>query len=168
MKKISMALFIVLTIIFVGSCEKDDICVDGDTPLLVIAFYNIADTAVAKAVPKLRVGGIDNEFTVNTISDRTNLDSIGLPLKTNDVSTSYVLIKDSADDEDNNEIGNGDVLTFSYTIKKKFVSRACGFVANFENLSVGLEPDANEWIQDVIIADTIIENQAAAHVKIYH
>ena len=26
--------------LLVSACEKDDICVDGDTPLLVITFYD--------------------------------------------------------------------------------------------------------------------------------
>lgn len=168
MKKISIVLFILLTIIFIGSCEKDDICVNADTPLLVITFYNVNDTAIAKAVPSLRVGGIGQEFTVNTIADRTSLDSIGLPLNTNDVTTSFAFIKDSEDNDDDLEIGNADVITFNYEILEDFQSRACGFTANYGSLSATLTSDADLWIQDIIITDTLVKNQAAAHVKIYH
>ena len=170
MKKISIAIFIVLTIIFIGSCEKDDICINANTPLLVITFYDINDTTVVKAVPSLRVGGIDQEFTVNTIPDRSDLDSIGLPLKTNDITTSFVFIKDSegSEDDENLEIGNADVITFNYKIIEDFKSRACGFIANYGNLTATLTSDANLWIQNIIITDTLVKNQAAAHVKIYH
>jgi len=168
MKKISIAFFITLTIIFIGSCEKDDICINANTPLLVITFYDINNTTIVKAVPSLRVGGIGHEFTVNTIADRTNLDSIGLPLKTNDVTTSFAFIKDSEDNDDDLEIGNADVITFNYKIIEDFKSRACGFVANYGNLTATLTSDADQWIQDIIITDTLVKNQAAAHVKIYH
>lgn len=170
MKKISIAIFIVLTIIFIGSCEKDDICINANTPLLVITFYDINDTTLIKAVPSLRVGGIDQEFTVNTIPDRSDLDSIGLPLKTNDITTSFVLIKDSegSEDDEDLEIGNADVITFNYEVIEDFKSRACGFIANYGNLTATLTSDADQWIQDIIITDTLVKNQAAAHVKIYH
>ncbi|PCJ94039.1 MAG: hypothetical protein COA50_12825 [Flavobacteriaceae bacterium] len=168
MKKISFAIFIVLTTIFIGSCEKDDICVNANTPLLVITFYDSNDTEVSKAVPSLRVGGIDNEFTVNTIADRTSLDSIGLPLKTNDVTTSFAFIKDSEDNDEDLEIGNVDVITFNYEVIEEFNSRACGFIANYGMLTATLQSDSDEWIQDIVITDTLVKNQAATHVKIYH
>lgn len=170
MKKISIVLFIVLTIIFIGSCEKDDICINANTPLLVITFYDINDTTIIKAVPSLRVGGIGQEFTVNTIADRTDLDSIGLPLKTNDVTTSFVFIKDSGNSEDDEEleIGNADVITFNYEVIEDFESRACGFIANYGNLTATLTSDTDQWIQDIIITDTLVKNQVAPHVKIYH
>lgn len=170
MKKISIAIFIVLTIIFIGSCEKDDICINANTPLLVITFYDINDTTVVKAVPSLRVGGIGHSLnlTVNTIADRTDLDSIGLPLKTNDVTTSFAFIKDSENNDDDLEIGNTDVIIFNYEVIEDFQSRACGFTANYGNLTTTLTSDADLWIQDIIITDTLVKNQAAAHVKIYH
>ena len=32
MKKIKIACIILVGLVFFGACEKDDICVDGDTP----------------------------------------------------------------------------------------------------------------------------------------
>lgn len=167
MKKKILFLTVFTAIVLMGSCEKDDICVDGDTPLLVVRFYDVADTATIKAVPSLRVYGVGKNITLP--GDRTDNDSIGLPLKTTENSTSFVLINNSADDETTEaETGNADTLTFNYSVNEFFASRACGFVANYHQLTASLQADGNNWIQGIKIVDTVINNQAAAHVKIYH
>lgn len=168
MKKTFALLFILTLIVYTASCEKDDICVDGDTPLMVITFYNVSDTLTQKKVNSLRVVGVDKDTTVNTISDRTSLDSIGLPLRTDSTNTSFKFILNSTDNDDGSEKGNEDIITFNYDILEEFQSRACGFIANYNNLNTTLVSDDNLWIQNIIILDTLIKNQAAAHVKIYH
>ena len=55
MKKIHIGLLLLLGIIFISSCEKDDICVEGDTPLLVIEFYDAEDTSTLKAPAKFQL-----------------------------------------------------------------------------------------------------------------
>ena len=166
-------LFLIFISIFIGSCEKDDICVDGDTPLLVIEFYDNdtfgTEEEVLKAVPKLRVGGDRQEFTVNTVADRTDLEKIEIPLRVNETSTTYHFIQNSADDATTMaETGNDDVITFNYTNKEVFISRACGFVMNFDELSQSLTADADNWIKEIVISETLVETQAVTHVKIYH
>ncbi|MGY8913840.1 MAG: DUF6452 family protein [Flavobacteriales bacterium] len=168
MKKILAIGAILLIIISCSACEKDDICVDGDTPLLVISFYDINDTTTAKSVTKLRVAGLDQEFTVNTVADRTDLDSIGVPLRINNPSTSFVLISNSASNSSNEETGNADVVTFDYETKEVFVSRACGFIANYDTLNGTLTTDSDNWIKGIEIVQTSINDQATAHVKIFH
>jgi hypothetical protein len=171
MNKLKIILLFLLSIGSFSACEKDDICVDGDTPLLIIRFYDAENRTEFKAVPGLRVGGIGNDFTVNTIADRTStLDSIGIPLKTTDPLTGFVFIMDSADDENGIETGNGDQLNFSYEIKEKFISRACGFIANYENLSSNFVTAPENWIQSIEIEKTTIELEETltAHVKIFH
>ena len=97
MEKIRILLLVLIVIISFIACEKDDICVDGDTPLLIIQFYDIENPSELKAVPSLRVIGLGQSSTVNTIADRTSLDSISLPLRINEANTGFILISDSAD-----------------------------------------------------------------------
>jgi len=174
MNKLKIAFLFFLSILSFSACEKDDICVDGDTPLLIIRFYDAENPTEFKPVPSLRVAGIGNEFTVNTIPDRTsNLDSIGIPLKTNATLTEFVFITNSEDDENGIEIGNGDLLGFSYEIREDFVSRACGFVANYENLTSNFIATSDDWIQSIEIVKTQVQletepEETIAHVKIFH
>lgn len=163
---IMLCLFLLLSIN--GSCEKDDICVDGDTPLLVIQFYDIDNPEETKAVPSLRIVGQDQSFTVNTFTDRTSLDSIGIPLRINESATSFIFISDSANNDEDQETGNVDNLSFQYITSEVFISRACGFIANYNDLTDTLVPDVDNWIKDIEIVSPTVENQTSTHVKIFH
>ena len=159
---------ILLALISFSACEKDDICVEGNTPLLVISFYNSTDTLTKKKVPSFRVVGMGKNTTVNTVVDRSDLDSIALPLKINDGPTSFLFIENSADNEEGFENGNIDTVTFSYRTREVFISRACGYIANYDNVEGSLTPDTSNWIQSIFTMDSIVTNQATAHVKIFH
>lgn len=153
--------------ILIGACEKDDICVEGDTPLLILRFYNISDTSALKAVPGLRIIGIGNGEPVNTFADRSSRDSVAIPLRIDQGSTQFQFISNSAGEE-GAESGNIDTLEFSYDIEEVFISRACGFVANYTQLTDSLPTDTDNWIQDIQIALPTVNSQLQAHVKIYH
>jgi hypothetical protein len=176
MKKISIALVFIIVCISFGACEKDDICIDGVTPLLVIRFYDVDNPTVLKKVSKFRIVGIGQNTTVTTVSDRTDSDSIAIPLKVTENTTGFYFINNSSNVEttDSNgetiivEGGNLDTLHFNYTRKDKFVSRACGYIANYEDVSSDLETGTDNWIKDIEIVTPLVENSATAHVKIYH
>ena len=172
MRKLLPALLIALLLVHISSCEKDDICVDGDTPLLVIGFFDAADTAETKQVTALRIINTDIATILDndSFNDRSNSpDSLSVPLRTNEVTTTYQFISDSADDADTEEeIGNVDTLTISYQVRENFISRACGFVANFDDLSISLSEGAENWVQDIQIVQSTIENSNNIHVKIFH
>ena len=169
MKKLIPILFIASMLVYASSCEKDDICVDGDTPLLVIGFFDIEDTIVAKDVPSLRIKEVVLDTVVNTIADRSTLDSIGIPLRNDAAGTTFAFINNSADDADTGEeTGNIDSLTISYSTREAFVSRACGFVMNYDGLTITLPESANNWIQDISIVQQTIENSNNIHVKIFY
>jgi hypothetical protein len=167
--KISLILLFGLTI-FLG-CEKDDICVDADTPLLIIRFYDIENPMEFKVVPGLRVVGIGNGEPVDTFTDRSStLDSIAIPLKTTDISTMFSFIIDSEDDDSGEETGKSDTLQFLYETEEVFKDRACGFIVNYDNLSTSFTPSIENWIQEIEIIKTsvMIEEEVTAHVKIFH
>ena len=163
MNKLKIAFIILLGIIFFSACEKDDICVDGDTPLLVIRFYNATDSTEIKAVTNLVVRGLISPDTLQVIANAAS-DSIALPLRSDTIDASFILSQQSTTDDP----VNIDVLTFSYTTKEAFISRACGYIANYENLAPNLTADADNWIKDIEIVLPTIENSESAHVKIYH
>lgn len=152
----------------VQGCEKDDICVDGDTPLLVIKFYDTDEPETSKPVTKLRVIGLGKDTPVNTFSDRSTLDSIAIPLRPEEGQTSFVLILDSEDGDEGVEAGNADTLRFTYDTRGEFISRACGFVANYENLNAQLEPDTLNWIQNIEVINSSVQKPDTTHVSIFH
>ena len=170
MKKLIPILLLTFLIGYFASCEKDDICVDGDTPLLVIGFFDAIDTTLSKDVPALRIKEIILDSIVNTITDRSSsLDSIGIPLRIAATSTSFAFITNSADDaETEAETGDIDTLTINYESREAFVSKACGFVGNYDNLSITLPESDDNWIQDITIVQQTIENSTNIHVKIFH
>jgi hypothetical protein len=164
MNKIQLLFLILVGLLAFSACEKDDICVDGDTPLLVIRFYDISDTTLVKTVPGLEVRGfLAPDSLLNTLTN-ASFDSIAVPLRVDFPSTRFVFSEQlSADDPVNN-----DTLLFTYTNKEVYISRACGYVVNYENLSSNLSSDADNWIKKITIDTTVIANSISAHVKIFH
>ncbi len=156
-----------LIFLLISGCEKDDICVDGDTPLLVVRFFDSTDPETPKAVESLRVIGFDNGNPVPTFADRSTLDSIALPLRTDVPETTFILIRDSEDAE-GVDTGNPDTLRIAYETRDVFISRACGFVANYENLDAQLETGPENWIQSIGVDTSSVQTQDSRHVSIYH
>lgn len=159
--------FCSLMLFLLIGCEKDDICVDGDTPLLVIRFFDSAQPETPKAVDQLRVIGLGNGDPVSTFADRSSLDSIALPLRPGETETTFILIRDSQDEE-GVETGNPDTLQLNYITREEFVSRACGFIANYEELESQLQTSSENWIQSIEVDTTSVQNQDSRHVSIYH
>lgn len=168
MSKLRLGSVLFLFVLAVGSCEKDDICVDADTPLLVIDFYDVNDTTTLKNVTDLRIAGFGKSFTVDTFSDRSDLNTVSIPLRTNEDTTTFLMISNSATDDNGNETGNIDTLAFSYTRLEDFASRGCGFVVTYDNLTDMLDTGNDNWIQDIIIVSPQVIKSDTTHVKIFH
>jgi hypothetical protein len=152
--------------IFFSSCEKDDIC-DANTattPKVVIEFYDVANPTTLKNVTNLGViaPGFTNGFEFTATS------KIKVPLKTfQDTSILYFIQNGSLDPSTDDNL---DEITFNYSRKTVFVSRACGyktlFTLNTTN-PITVTPDSNNWIQNVIVSQPNIENEDETHIKIY-
>ena len=155
------------------SCERDDICASTTptTPHLIIRFYNINARAETKTVRHLSVNEEDNNTYV--VYDRT-VDSILLPLRIDALdnlnTTRFVLTMDTDYDTDdnNNTASNADIIEVTYTPELIYVSRACGYKSVFNNLSATRQTDAINWIVDVEVINTTINNEDAAQINIYH
>lgn len=151
MKRYS-ALILFLSSLLLNSCEKDDICVLPTTPKLIIRFYDNSDPENTKEVENLTVSV---EAADSTIYDGVTTDSIAIPLDVNSTQTIYNLSRGDVQDQ----------LQIDYEIEEIFVSRSCGFKANFNNLSIS---STNNWIQSFEIISSSITSENSAHVQIRH
>jgi len=152
-------LLLLLIALMVSSCEKDDFCIEPITPKMVIRFYNATNITQTKPVVNLSV----NPEGFDELYSNANLDSILIPL---DVTSNQIIYNLSSE-------SNIDVITINYDVEEVFVSRSCGFKAIFNNVSVTSDV-SNDWIigltetlENTITIPTI-DNETAAHVKIFH
>jgi len=152
-------LLLSLIALLVSSCEKDDFCIEPNTPNMVIRFYNATNITQTKPVEDLSV----NPEGFDELYSNANLDSILIPL---DVTSNQIIYNLSSE-------SNIDIITINYDVEEVFVSRSCGFKAIFNNVSVTSDV-SNDWIigltetlENTITIPTI-DNETAAHVKIFH
>ena len=157
MKKYYLSLSLI--VLLISSCEKDDFCIEPITPNMIIRFYNATNITQTKPVEDLSV----NPEDFDELYSNVNLDSILIPL---DVTGNQIIYNLSSDN-------NIDVITINYDVEEVFVSRSCGFKAIFNNVSVTSDV-SNDWIigltetlENTITIPTI-DNETAAHVKIFH
>lgn len=174
-------LLLIVCLITLFTCEKDDICEEGAavTPQLIVTFYDNAEITEKKNVENLYFFGLDDSnnrviFENSTIS---TTDSIAFPLRT-DINVSKIVFfrnaftNDNGTPDDNSDdfidTDNQEVINFNYVREEIYVSRACGYKMNYSGLNPVLETDADNWILGIDIVNPIVENEISAHVKIYH
>ena len=143
---------IIVSIFTISSCEKDDICVESNTPSLIIRFYDNDLQTEIKQVIGLTVwaDGKDSLY-VNQA-----LDSIVIPLDLTKDNTLYKFSTNSIEDE----------INFTYTRSDIFVSRSCGYKTIFENLQI--DSNTDNWIKNININNSTIDNETTAHITIFH
>ena len=166
MKKILSLLLLV--IITTSSCEKDDICsaTTSTTPRLVIQFYDINNSSVLKNTSNLKIigDGMTDELDING-----NANTVSIPLKTTEISTTYRFVLNS----NSTTFINEDVIRFDYTKENLYVSRACGFktIFNLDPAKPYTHSDATVpdllWIKAITVEEKSIDNENETHVKIY-
>ncbi|UPT70638.1 MAG: DUF6452 family protein [Flavobacterium sp. JAD_PAG50586_2] len=167
MKKI---IALLLTVITLSSCEKDDICTDETTPRLILEFFDVSNPTVPKNVINLKVKGVNSSIDLGLF---TGVSKVELPLDITQDTTKYSLILNST-----GSLGtpNEDFLEFNYIRQNVFVSRACGFKTVFTLnpsptgviVTDAAAPDLF-WIQpeNINIETTNIVTENETHVKIY-
>ena len=150
-------------LLFVVSCEPDDICLDTieDTPKLVIGFYDKLSGDL-KEVANLKIQGENNE----EIYIYKTIDSIGIPLKNSTNLTVYSFTKDFNESTSNS--GNEDKIYINYNYNWEYISRACGYKTNYEIEGLIIENDSSNWILETEIVNNSIINEENIHVKIFH
>jgi len=166
MKKIVLLLLVMLSL---SSCEKDDICTEDTTPRLIVEFYDISNPSTLKNVVNLKVKGVGayNDLDLGTFN---GVSKIELPLNPSSSNTQYSFVLNSASSSSN---PNEDIIDFNYATQTVYVSRACGFKTIYElnNLDGVIYSDASTpdtvWIQNLTIETTSITTENETHVKIY-
>ena len=162
------------------SCERDDICPGSTptTPRLIIDMFDFTNQENSKNVFGLVVAGEDNEFVLPGFNIVTT-NKLILPLKTDQNTTRYILIKEASinnngtpdDTTDDTYNGNIDTITINYERKEVYVSRACGYKTIFENVTLNLDSsDTDPWIlsQQPLNPNQSVENETTTHFNIFH
>jgi len=167
-------LIFLLSIIFIitgfFSCEKDDLCDPSlsVTPRLIIVFTDITDPEESKTVDELQIREIG--FTDFAPLDSngslflTDVDSIAIPLRTDNPSTRYDFFM-------NDENGlNIDSVDFNYNLEDIYINRACGFKVIYNDLGAFRQPEPNgtEWIRDIQVITTDVTSNNDIHIEIRH
>ena len=143
---------IIMAIVSFISCEQDSICIDATTPNLVIRFYDFDNRSETKSVL------LDSVWVENKglyIKNATQ-DSIAIPLDLNENFTLYNL----------GAYALADQIKLNYNRKDVFIGRSCGYKTIYEDLII--ESPTNNWIKEIEIINTIINNDTAAQVYIFH
>ncbi|WP_340067013.1 DUF6452 family protein [Ascidiimonas aurantiaca] len=169
MKKPIFCSLLLSLFLWISGCQRDDLCGEANptTPRLIITFNDAANPEERKDATSLKVVGEGFDNAVPGL-DRVTTDSIAIPLRSLSQETSYIFILNSEDNDQGVETGNRDTLRFNYSTKEVFLSRACGVVANFEDLGESTITDADNWIQSVLILSTLVTNENETHVQILH
>lgn len=168
MKKTTLYFSLIILLSILWSCEKDDICIEENTPLLIIRFFDNEDPTEYKKVTNLKVQieGIDGDYTNETITVLT--DSIAIPVKVNEDITRFKLILNGNDQDETND--NEDTFDLNYIREDVFVSRSCGYKTLYYDVKTTLINDNDNWIKEIkTVKDSQdILNQNSDHVKIFH
>ncbi len=164
-KKICFALFILFAF---HSCTRDDICPETTqtTPLLIVTFNNAVIPTERKQAPGLTI-----ETTLENseiVLDNETTDSIAIPLNAGADITQYRFTINS---DSETEIPNTDIVEFIYEREDIYVSRACSFKTNFNNLQADVEDEGDSnWIFqiDVNALNNTVEDENETHITILH
>lgn len=168
-------LILIVSIIFLTGCEKDDICPESTqtTPRLVITFYDIDNTQERKNVESLAVYAVrDNELVLIEDISGITTDSIAIPLR-NDIGVSNFNFIKNYSVENDVIFGDPNHIYIDYEINDVFISRACGFIANYSittllNYDLMADPPITGWITGYEIINSTVTNENQSHVKILH
>ncbi|WP_299124713.1 DUF6452 family protein [uncultured Winogradskyella sp.] len=184
--------FILFIAIVLINCERDDICAESTltTSRLSIEFYDATSPDDLKSVPRLTIYGDSPNISIPDDEDSSgailidpfetgrvynaNLSSAELPLiianENEETTTRFILEKDTnlRLDTDNTTESNIDILEITYTTEFIYVSRACGYKSVFNGLGVIVENDTDNWISNIEVLETTIENENTVHVRIFH
>jgi len=161
---IKRTILLFCVILSLNGCTRDDIC-PGETPttpLLIFTFNDVLNPLLAKSVTSLTIE-TDEETPVVFVTN-VSTDSIGVPLRTGADAVRYRFIRNSGE---TNEII--DVYEFSYERSDVYLNRACGFKTTYKGLTA-LEDDEGivDWILNLSILKTTVEDETEAHITILH
>lgn len=159
--KLQTYILALATLLIFLSCEKDDVCVENDSVYVNLVFYSAEDGSTAKSVSGFSLIDLNGDILQNY--DNTTASAISLVLPTS--RSSYDLILQKRTEVDGLIINTNDTLNFSYTPKATYVSRACGYIRTYSDLST---QSTRNWISEVIVNTPEINSNNDEHVAILH
>ena len=148
-------------------CTRDDICPEDTptTPLLIITFKDFANRTTLKTVDALQVRDATDESII--LFSTASTDSIAIPLRNFSDRTELIFTSDANSDD----LGgaNSDQFNLVYTLEDIYLNRACGFIANYNDLSGQLiDEDGGNWIFSFEVLQNNVTNQDEAHLTLFH
>ena len=159
--KLKTYILALATLLVYSSCEKDDVCVENDSVYVNLVFYDVEDGSTAKSVSGFSLLDLNGDIVRNY--GNTTVASIALVLPTS--QSSYDLILQKRTEVDGLTINTNDTLNFNYTPKATYVSRACGYIRTYTDLSID---STSNWISGVIVNTPEINSNNEEHVAILH
>lgn len=167
--KLKTILFLIVLTIGLHACEKDDICIAGDTPQMRIAFFNADSTELSKIPSNLLIVGknLTTALPLVSPSDANGYELL-LPLNPSDSSTEFYFVKDASVDSQGTVSGTIELIQFDYQVNPIYISKACGFIPNYVHLQARIENNNTHWIKSLQITKDSITQSKDLHVKIYH
>lgn len=164
--------FLLGFLILILGCQRDDICPESTqtTPMLILSFYDVDDRETYKRPTNLSIRSIVND-SVKTLYQRINPDTIQIPLRTNQNSTTYTftLFDAAEDDEDPEFTPETDTLTFTYGTEEVYVNRACAYKIIYNSVKLTVEGgEDGGWIDSYTIEEPNIEDDTESHINIFH
>lgn len=169
MKKSYLIIAVLITLVTIGSCERDDICPETTptTPRLVIEFIDL-ETSNKTIVENInvRATGEPDFYFDNPVSDSL----IKVPLRTNAENTTYeftIFPTNNDDGTPSEDAPNQDKIKFTYAPTPVYISRACGFKTDFIGFQAYLQNDQDNWIQKIKVKQPNDIVDETTHLEIY-
>ena len=155
-KNINRIIKILLTLLLVLSCEKDDICIEGsdNTNRVTIGFIDNVSKG-SKGINLTYIKGLNKD---SIISESFSGNELKLPLMVNSNETKYIL--------DLNKIS--DTLTIFHDTNHLYLNRSCGYKSNFIiKLKTEILKESG-WIREISIVQDSIFNEENTNIFIHY
>ena len=147
---------ILISLILILSCEKDDICIEGsdNTNRITIGFLD-DKTKNPTGISLVNLKSIGND---SIIHETFSGESIKLPLKVNSNKTQFLL--------DNNDLI--DTLTIYHQSIHQYLNRSCGYKSNFIINSQTEITKQTGWIREISVIKDSIFNEEQTNIFIHY
>ena len=147
---------ILISLILILSCEKDDICIEGseNTNRITIGFLDY-ETKNPTGISLVNLKSIGNDSIIHeTFSGQ----SIKLPLKVSSTKTQFLL--------DSNDLI--DTLTIYHQSIHQYLNRSCGYKSNFIINSQTEITKKTGWIREISVIKDSIFNEEETNIFIHY
>lgn len=164
--------FLLSMVLAFNGCTRDDICPENTatTPKLIIVFNSNVnpDNLTKENRKKVEVLSVETDYEESVIILATTAtDSIAIPLSTTSDITKYRFVRTRGTGDA--AVINVDKVTFVYSRRDLYVTRACGFKTEYDGLTPTLEDEGSDnWIQKITTNSETVIDEENAHLTFFH